>query len=214
MRLILASASPRRKELLEQIGVQFSVLTADIDETPRVEEEPRDYVCRMSVEKARCVDALLRDQTTSMCLQQNDGNDDYCVLGADTIVLSPEDDRGCSLIMGKPENQAHAIDMMLSLSGRQHRVMTAVSVVCGGRCSTMVAEAKVTFAPLERAMINDYWLTGEPADKAGGYGIQGLGAVFVRELAGSYSAVVGLPLYETAQLLKEYGVPVWQVAKP
>jgi septum formation protein len=218
MRLILASASPRRKELLEQIGVQFSVFTADIDETPRDQEQPRDYVCRMSLEKALRVDAQLHGKLSGGDVPLGEGDDvkhgEFSVLGADTIVLSPEDDLGCRRIMGKPENQAHAIEMMLSLSGRQHSVMTAVSMVCGNRCSTIVAEAKVTFAAMDTAMIRDYWLTGEPADKAGGYGIQGLGAVFVRELAGSYSAVVGLPLYETAQLLKEYGVPVWQVAKP
>lgn len=186
--LILASASPRRRELLAQIGVSFTTQSADIDETPKPDEEPGNYVERMAIEKARTVAAC---------------NPDKLVLGSDTSVICD------GVILGKPADQSQAVEMLMRLSGRSHQVMTAVALVAGERQESVRVTTDVWFRCLGHQECASYWTTGEPADKAGSYGIQGLGAVFVERIEGSYSAVVGLPLSETAILLTEFGVPIW-----
>jgi septum formation protein len=186
--LVLASASPRRSELLNQIGVRFRQRVIEIDETARERESAEDYVRRVALEKARAV-------------QRELGHDEVLVLGADTAVVVDE------ILLGKPADFAQARQMLRLLSGRAHRVLSAVALV-GGREAVRVSESAVWFRALSDAEIDSYWHTGEPQDKAGAYAIQGLGAVFVERLEGSYSGVMGLPLYETAQLLKDFGIQV------
>ena len=188
-RLILASASPRRTELLEQIGVQFTVQPAAIDETVRPDEPPLDYVCRMAAEKARAgfIHASAAASQSSGDSASDSGEARFIVLGADTAVVVD------SQILGKPANAGDAGRMLRLLSGRSHTVISAV------------AATDVVFRGLTDAEIAAYCATGEPADKAGAYAIQGLGALFVKELRGSYSGVVGLPLLETAELLAAFG---------
>lgn len=187
--LILASASPRRRELLQQIGVEFGCAPVDIDETPRADERPADYVARLALEKARA------------CQQRQGGGSVF--LGSDTTVTL--DDH----ILGKPENEQDAVRMLMRLSGRRHQVMTAVALVQNGHEQVETVVTEVEFRPLDEALCRAYWRTGEPCDKAGAYGIQGMGAVFVERIEGSYSAVVGLPLMETARLLESFAVPIW-----
>lgn len=189
--LYLASASPRRAELLRQIAVPFSTLIAAIDETPRPGEPAPVYVERLARAKAAAALARL------------DPTEPACVLGADTAVLL--DGR----ILGKPADRDDARAMLGALSGREHQVLTAVAVADGQRCLARVVPTRVRFRDVTAAEIAAYWATGEPQDKAGGYAIQGLGAVFVSHLEGSYSAVVGLPLGETAQLLAQFGIHCW-----
>ncbi|WLH13601.1 Maf family protein [Pseudomonas hefeiensis] len=190
--LYLASGSPRRRELLAQIGVSFTAVGADIDETPLDDETPSAYVERLARGKA---EAGRRALATGV---------DGCVLGADTAVVL--DGR----ILGKPLDQADAMAMLLSLSGRDHEVLTAIAVLDGQRCESRVVRSRVSFRAITEQQALAYWNSGEPRDKAGGYGIQGLGAVFVAGLEGSYSAVVGLPLCETSELLSHFGIPCWQ----
>ena len=191
--LFLASASPRRAELLGQIAVPFQRVSASIDETPREGEEPAVYVERLALEKAQA--GLQR-------LEQAAG---AVVLGADTAVVL--DGR----ILGKPQDRADALAMLAALSGREHQVLTAVALCSGARSASVVVASQVRFAPISPAQAEAYWASGEPLDKAGSYAIQGLGAVFVAGMSGSYSAVVGLPLCETASLLAEFGIPCWQM---
>ncbi|MBZ5486635.1 septum formation inhibitor Maf [Halomonas aquamarina] len=185
--LCLASASPRRRDLLASIGVPVSVLPSDVDETPYPGEQATAYVTRLAIAKANA--AIPHTPLPT--------------LGSDTAVVID------GAILGKPVDASDAAAMLRRLSGRTHQVVTAVAVTgpCGVlyRCvSTDVALRRITAQEIDR-----YWLTGEPADKAGGYAIQGLAAVFVEAIKGSYSAVVGLPLHETAQLLHQQGVPIW-----
>ena len=190
--LFLASGSPRRRELLTQIGVAFSVIGADIDETPLPDESPAAYVERLARGKAQAGRARLN------------ANAQACVLGADTAVVLD------GKILGKPLDEADALAMLMSLSGQEHEVLTAIALLDGERCESRVVRSLVRFRPINAAEASAYWASGEPRDKAGGYGIQGLGAVFVSSLTGSYSAVVGLPLCETAELLGHFGIPCWQ----
>ena len=190
--LFLASGSPRRRELLTQIGVAFSVIGAEIDETPLPDESPAAYVERLARGKAQAGRARLN------------ANAQACVLGADTAVVLD------GKILGKPLDEADALAMLMSLSGQEHEVLTAIALLDGERCESRVVRSLVRFRPINAAEANAYWASGEPRDKAGGYGIQGLGAVFVSGLNGSYSAVVGLPLCETAELLGHFGIPCWQ----
>ncbi|MDT3718558.1 nucleoside triphosphate pyrophosphatase [Pseudomonas oryzihabitans] len=190
--LYLASASPRRAELLEQIGVAFERVAAAVDETPHPDEGAEAYVERLARAKA----AMGRQVLAAAA--------DACVLGADTCVVL--DDR----LLGKPHDRAEALAMLAALGGRRHRVVTGVAVADGARCLSRVVATEVEFRPLLPGEAERYWDTGEPADKAGGYGIQGAGAVFVRGLQGSYSAVVGLPLCETAELLSAFAIPCWR----
>jgi len=187
--LILASASPRRAELLTRIGLAFSVQPADIDETPVTGETALDYVERLAREKAL---AVARDNPHSL------------ILGSDTsVVMNGE-------ILGKPGSVAEAEASLTRLSGGTHQVMTAIALVHDGGCQSVVSVTDVTFRELGTEEIRAYVASGEPMDKAGSYGIQGLGGIFVSELKGSYSAVVGLPLQETAELLARAGHPVWR----
>lgn len=184
--LILASQSPRRRELLTQLGVKFSQRSVDIDETPYQGEAPSQYVIRMAEEKA--IAGWQRENTNSV------------VLGSDTSVIAQGE------ILGKPKNKADAVRMLTMLSDTTHQVITAVAVKTCTLQKSVLVETDVTFGPLTEQCIDWYWQTGEPQDKAGSYGIQGLGGQFVKQIKGSYSAVVGLPLYETKLLLKEIGI--------
>ncbi|GLO28633.1 MULTISPECIES: Maf family protein [Pseudomonas] len=188
--LYLASGSPRRRELLAQIGVPFSVVSAPIDETPLPDESAPAYVERLARAKAAAGLACLEGPAV--------------VLGADTAVVL--DGR----ILGKPENREDALAMLADLSGREHQVLTAVALSDGQRVHSLCVTSKVRFRAISAEEAQRYWASGEPADKAGGYAIQGLGAVFVTGLSGSYSAVVGLPLSETAELLGQFGIACWQ----
>lgn len=186
--IYLASASPRRRELLEQIGVSFQVIRVDVDESPREAESPEDYVIRIALDKAR------------YGWQSAGYQNKKPVLGADTTMLIDHE------ILGKPVNQQDAIDMLMRLSGRRHRVMTAVALVDKDSEQVAVSSSFVTFRDLSKAECEAYWHTGEPVDKAGSYAIQGKAAMFVSKLEGSYSGVMGLPLYETAELLQNVAV--------
>lgn len=191
--LYLASQSPRRRELLRQIGVRHAVISAAIPEQPAVGETALDYVQRLAREKAAAGFTQLHQQQLPIAP----------VLGADTLGLLDGE------ILEKPRNQDHALRMLRQLSGRTHQVITAVALHSESRRALRVSITDVTFRELGDAEIADYWLTGEPQDKAGSYAIQGLGAVFVKEIHGSYSSVVGLPIEATLELLKEFGVPWW-----
>ncbi|MFI8337625.1 Maf family protein [Pseudomonas taetrolens] len=193
--LYLASGSPRRRELLTQIGVPFSTVIAAIDETPLSNESPVAYVERLACEKARAGrEQLLMSPPASA----------FCVLGADTTVVLNE------RILGKPVDEAEALAMLMALSGREHEVLTAIAILDEGRCETRVVRSSVRFRNISKQEASLYWASGEPRDKAGGYAVQGLAAVFVSGLNGSYSAVVGLPVCETAELLGHFGIPCWQ----
>lgn len=187
--MLLASSSPRRRELLTQIGVQFEVQVVPIDETPLPNEEPAAYVARLALAKAKAVLAQYPQAT---------------VLGSDTTgVLAGE-------ILMKPVDADDAVRMLQRMSGKSHEVLTAVAVVNAEREAVQVVCTKVTFCDLTRAQLEAYVATGEPLDKAGSYGIQGYGAVLVAGIEGSYSNVVGLPLTETAALLRTFNIPIWQ----
>jgi septum formation protein len=186
MMLLLASQSPRRAELLKQIGVPFSQYPVNIDETVLSHETPDAYVQRMAQEKSSF--GYKRAGAKKL------------VLGADTIVVA----QGC--ILGKPKDKADAIRMLSILSDNTHQVFTAVTITSAKQQKTIVVETKVCFGPLSTQQMAWYWQTGEPQDKAGSYGIQGLGGQFVKHIKGSYSAVVGLPLYQTRMLLTEFGI--------
>ena len=186
----LASASPRRAGLLEQIGVRHEVRPAAVDETPVPGEAADDYVLRLAKAKAAAV-AERREIPAP-------------VLGADTAVVVDE------RILGKPATRAEALSMPALLSGRRHRVLTAVAVIdAAGDRRSRLAETLVDMRPMEAAEMRAYWESGEPRDKAGAYAIQGRGGMFVERIEGSYSAVVGLPLAETAALLVASGVELW-----
>ncbi len=192
MNFVLASASPRRKELLTQLALgqeqfSFDILSADIDETHLEGEAAADFVQRLAIEKAQAGLALYAKPET-------------VVLGSDTIVVLD------GQILGKPENEADACNMLAQLAGRQHSVMTAVALTNGTKTLSTLVETKVKFCPLTEQDILAYIATGEPMDKAGAYGIQGLGGCFVEAIEGSYSAVVGLPLVETKLLLAQMQV--------
>lgn len=189
--LLLASASPRRSALLDQIGVSHRVVVASVDETPQLHEKATDYVCRLALAKARAGWACRRGEQAA--------------LGADTaVVLDGE-------ILGKPDSPAEAESMLSRLSGRTHRVCSAVALVRGTREAVRLSESEVRFRAIAADECVRYVATGEPLDKAGAYAIQGLAATFVEHLAGSYSGVMGLPLFETAALLDEWSIetPDW-----
>lgn len=187
-RLYLASASPRRRELLAQLRLEALLLPQHLDESTRAGESPRDYVLRLAQEKAR---AALQDPDYRLALP---------VLAADTTVVCD------GQVLGKPRHLTDALDMLGRLSGRQHQVLTAVAVADRQRLVQACVATAVSFRQLDETEMLAYWHSGEPRDKAGSYAIQGLGALFVSRIEGSYSAVVGLPLFETVQLLAEFGV--------
>jgi septum formation protein len=186
--IYLASASPRRRELLTQVRLTPALLPQDIDESLLHDEAPETYVTRLAKSKAA---AALRDPRYARALP---------VLAADTTVVCE------GRILGKPATLADARDMLQLLSGRAHRVLTAVAIGVQARTEVILVATTVYFRDIGAAEIDAYWQTGEPQDKAGGYGIQGLGARFVRHIEGSYSGVMGLPLFETLQVLKNFGV--------
>jgi septum formation protein len=181
--LILASNSPRRRELLEAAGIACEVVAIDVDESMVKLEPPGDHVRRLATEKARAA------------LAQRPG---AVVLAADTIVLVGGE------MMGKPRDDADAVRMLRLLSGREHEVLTGVAVMSARRSMVEVARTKVWFNPLSEAEIAEYVASGEPRDKAGAYGIQGLAARYIDRIQGSYSNVVGLPVALVYRLLKGY----------
>jgi septum formation protein len=195
--VILASASPRRTELLLQIGVSHRVVPAQIDERRAAGEPIEDCVRRLAKNKALEVQvalAAVAGATTAV---------EFAVLGADTAVVIDDD------LLGKPRDRADALAMLARLSGRWHQVLSAVALASAHGMQCTVSRSEVRFRALSERECALYWDSGEPCDKAGAYAIQGLGAAFVQELRGSYSGVVGLPLFETARLLAEAGVPLW-----
>lgn len=194
--LYLASQSPRRRELLQQIGVQHAVIPANVPEQPAPGERAQDYVQRLAREKAAAGFSEL--QRLQMPVAP--------VLGADTLGLLD------GKILEKPRDKAHAHTILRQLSGRTHEVFTAVALHTLSQQAQRLSVTRVTFRHLGDEEIAAYWETGEPRDKAGGYGIQGLGAVFVQEIQGSYSCVVGLPIEATCELLREFNVPWWRSA--
>jgi septum formation protein len=189
VQIILASASPRRKELLDQIRVTYTVYPVDLDETPLPNETPLDYVQRLAAEKSAACRAQL--------------NTEIPVLAADTAVVLG------SAIMGKPKDKADALTMLTQLSGKTHQVYSAVSLR-GREHGQAVSLTEVTFRCLTAREMLDYWNSEEPLDKAGGYAIQGRGGIFVESIKGSFSGVVGLPLFETAELLSNQGIELFK----
>jgi septum formation protein len=187
--LTLASASPRRRELLAQIGVAHAVLKVDVDESVLPGENPEAYVARLAAMKAAAGWDGRRGQGP--------------VLGADTAVVLGRE------ILGKPKDRADGAQMLARLSGRSHRVLTAVVLRSSAGLARVLSDSSVTFRVIRPDEISAYWDSGEPRDKAGGYAVQGLGAVFIAALSGSYSGVMGLPLFETAQLLEAAGVALF-----
>lgn len=190
--IYLASRSPRRAELLQQIGVQFSILPSDIDESERENESPAEYVLRLAKTKAEACMALLAQGNHEM----------RPVLAADTTVTI--DGR----ILGKPKDEEDARDMLQLMSGRRHEVLTAMAITTSNGIEALLSITQVEMAVLAVEEIDAYIRSGEPFDKAGAYGIQGLASTFIKRIDGSYSGVMGLPIYETAQLLKGAGIRV------
>jgi nucleoside triphosphate pyrophosphatase len=185
----LASVSPRRRELLTQIGVPHKVVGAHIDETAHPDEMPRDYVMRMARQKALAV----RDRGEALP-----------VLAADTTVVLDD------VIYAKPRDREEGVAMLQRLSARTHEVLTAVAIADARGVALRLNVSSVRFRKLTLEECNAYWETGEPHDKAGGYAVQGAAAVFIESLSGSYSGVMGLPLFETAELLRAAGVAYWR----
>lgn len=190
--VVLASASPRRTALLDQLGIRHRVMPVDIDESALPDESPEAQVARLAHEKAQAAVSRLK--------QAGELDDSTVILASDTLIAF----NGMSV--GKPKDKDDARRILAMLSGQQHQVLTAISVANHGRSETQTITTLVNFASLTNAQIDAYWNTGEPADKAGSYAIQGIGGQFVKSISGSASAVVGLPLYETRQLLSEFGV--------
>jgi septum formation protein len=189
--IYLASGSPRRRELLQQIGVSFQVIGADLDETALQGESALAYVSRLAQAKA------------AVGWERSRASGDAPVLAADTAVVL--DGR----ILGKPKGLDDAMAMLLELSGRTHEVLTAVALRSRSGIEGKVSRSTVTFRPIDPSEARAYWETGEPSDKAGAYAIQGYAAIFIADLKGSYSGVMGLPLFETAALLEAAGVTCW-----
>ena len=188
--LILASASPRRVDILNQIGVRFSVAPTDINESQLINESSAEFVCRLASQKAKTgYDSHIGSQSA---------------LGADTIVLCDEQ------IFGKPKDYSDSKRMLGQLSGRAHKVISAVAINNGVESVVLMSETSVIFRIISEQEFLNYWSTGEPVGKAGSYAIQGLGSIFVESIQGSYSGVVGLPIAETCRLLRHFKVPIWQ----
>jgi septum formation protein len=186
--LVLASASPRRAALLTQLDLVFTVNAPDLDETRLPDEPIENMVRRLALTKAQSV---ARGESLP-------------VLGADTAVVVDD------ALLAKPADRAEGLSMLTLLSGRSHEVLTAVAIVHGPRSEVRLSRSRVTFRAISRAEAEAYWASGEPCDKAGGYGIQGIGGIFAERIEGSYSGIVGLPLAETEALLQAFGVDTWQ----
>jgi len=197
-RIYLASRSPRRRELLKQVGIPFEILLfredskrgADVDESPHPDEDSREYVLRMARTKAEAAHLRMAQRRLPI----------HPVLAADTTVVIDD------TILGKPTDLGEAQSMLELLAGRRHEVLTAVAVCQADRLETRLSVSSVEFAPVSPERIRQYVATGEPRDKAGAYAIQGRAGAFVRHLSGSYTGVMGLPLYETLELLEAFGV--------
>ena len=192
--ICLASASPRRGELLRQIGVSYVVQPADLDEDERSGESPAEYVERLARAKAEWV----------WQARQQSRLEPLPVLGSDTTVTVN------GLVLGKPRDEAALLNTFAQLSGREHEVLSAVALVTASGIHARLSRTRVRFRVVTSDEVRTYWATGEPRDKAGGYAIQGYGAVFIESIAGSYSGVMGLPLAETAELLVAARVQLWQ----
>ena len=182
--LHLASTSPRRREILQSLGIEFVVAMVEIDESPQTGESAEDLVLRLAIAKAEAATGA-----------------DY-VLGSDTVVVLDD------CVLGKPVDADDAVDMLLALSGRSHSVLTGVALRTPNGTRTVLSKTDVWFREIDRDEAIRYWHSGEPADKAGGYGIQGKGGIFVEAIHGSYSGVMGLPVFETVELLKSAGIEV------
>lgn len=188
--IYLASQSPRRAQLLRQLGLHFEIIEVNIDESLRAAEAVEAYVTRLACAKAEAA------------LTKLGGRTPHPILAADTAVVLDQ------AVFGKPRDRRHALEMLMRLSGRSHQVLSTVAVYAADGLRTALSLSRVTFRAIRSTEAAAYWDSGEPADKAGGYAIQGLGAMFVERLEGSYSGVMGLPLYETAQLLRAAGVRI------
>ena len=189
----MASASPRREKLLRQLGVNFVTEPQDIIEEKRIDESPEKFVKRMAEGKASSAFGKRKEK-------------DIVVVASDTIVVCDK------RVLGKPKDKSDGIKMLLTLSNKTHRVLSAVTVANTLRYKSTVSETSVSFREISEIEAECYWDSGEPEGKAGGYAIQGCGAVFVQSINGSYSGVMGLPLFQTAQLLSEFGIHSWQSA--
>ena len=189
--LYLASASPRRRELLDQIGVRYEARPVQVDESRQPREAPRDYVTRLARAKAETAWALFGPAAAR------------AVLAADTAVVLADS------ILGKPRDRGEALAMLEKLSGRTHEVLTAVALRTARGLESRVSTSRVKLRALRPQEIEQYWDTGESQDKAGAYAVQGRAAVFIESLEGSYSGVMGLPLFETAELLARAGIGTW-----
>jgi len=189
-KIVLASSSPRRKELLESVGVQFKVIRPESEESLLGSENPKDYVLRLAIEKALSVSRNLAGE--------------LLIIGADTIVVVDNE------ILGKPMDEEEARNMLSKISGRTHNVLTAFSIVDPQNrvLHSEVVSTEVQVKTLEPVEIQGYIKTGEPMDKAGAYGIQGIGAFMIEEIVGSYTNVVGLPLVEVLEALKKLGAQI------
>ena len=187
--LVLASQSPRRAELLQQIGVEFEVVNVSVEECRAASETPEGYVARLAREKSAAGAQACPGRVS---------------LGADTIVVCEQ------RVLEKPAHREQCLEMLSFLSGKTHQVITAVALTLNNKQLQRTCVSKVSFREISSQEASEYWHSGEPADKAGAYGIQGLGAVFVRNIEGSYSGIVGLPLYETQALLQQFGVRYWK----
>jgi septum formation protein len=192
-KLYLASASPRRREILQQLGLAFDILPQELDESRHPGESPAQYVLRLAQAKAAAALKSLPDPAGALCL------------GSDTTVVCGDD------IFEKPVDAADARRILGALSGKTHEVLTAVALAASGFSEVLLSKSFVTFRTLSASEIDAYWATGEPADKAGAYGIQGLGAMFVTGINGSYSGIMGLPVAETIDLLAKAGITTEQI---
>lgn len=188
--LVLASASPRRAEILTQIGVPFTTSPTDIDETPGPDESVEALVIRLSIEKAKAAQKA---------------HPNACILASDTVVVSNDNQ-----LFGKPTDAEHAIAMLLQLSDSQHRVVTGVAILDGERIVSDMSVTHVTMTAFDRDVADAYWHTGEPIGKAGAYAIQGYGAALIRAISGSYTGVVGLPVDVVVPLLQQCDIGIWQ----
>ena len=187
--LHLASTSPRRREILQSLGIEFVVAMVEIDESTQTGESAEDLVLRLAIAKAEAATGA-----------------DY-VLGSDTVVVLDD------CVLGKPVDADDAVDMLLALSGRSHSVLTGVALRTPNGTRTVLSKTDVWFREIDRDEAIRYWHSGEPADKAGGYGIQGKGGIFVEAIHGSYSGVMGLSVFETVELLKSAGIEVLSKTK-
>lgn len=195
--LVLASASPRRAALLERLGIRVRAMPASLDEAPRSDETPENLARRLALDKARHVAERVPETLRGLP-----------VLGSDTVVALGDE------ILGKPADRDDALAMLARLSGRTHDVFTAVAVIASAGVQVAVSRSRVRFRDLEPGEAERYWATGEPVDKAGAYGIQGIGGVFVEHIEGSPTGVMGLPVVETELLLRAAGVDTWQGRRP